>query len=474
MSLEYPIDVYGLRRKVFNHTVAKTYLGLKEIAQLKTYDEGYQRKRDVEHEDKIIEYLQNSSNRYLPDIVVAIRHPDMNFGDKYFLRNNHFYIAKIKAYGILRVAFWTKHALSNIKIIDGNHRVSAIKKLLRENPESELADFEIGVTFIFTNDTQSDFENELALFYYLNSKSKPLLPNDYLNEATQSLSDTKAKEIDWWMYVFKKSNDRLSDIFSEYIYNKQELQNAIVLSCDYLAKKIEKDDLETMPIFFDMLSDIVNSPLVNDLIVQFVEEEKLYNLINILFFIYSKEQDIIRTAIETNDFNNWLRNNAKLNEFDNFENLYQTFKETFISQDYKIFVAMEFKNQDSTFKAIDGVIRQVSKEINKPLKCIRIDKLYKGHTYQIMDEILNQIQHNRLLIADITNMNANVYLEVGYAMGLAKAKKIDNQIMFFVKDEGAETKVGFDLQSYQQNRYKDTEELREQLEIQLKEYYHDK
>ena len=88
-----------------------------------------------------------------------------------------------------------------------------------------------------------------------------------------------------------------------------------------------------------------------------------------------------------------------------------------------------------------------------------------------MDEILDQIQQNRLLIADITNMNANVYLEVGYAMGLVKAKNLSNQIMLFVKDNGNDTKVGFDLQSYQQNRYKDTEDLREILEKQLKIYF---
>ena len=471
-NLEYPIDVYGLRRKVFNHTVAKTYLGLKEIAQFKTYDEGYQRKRDVEHENKIIEYLKNSSNRYLPDIIIAIRHPDMNFGDKYLLNNNHFHIAKIKAYGILRVWFWTEHSLDNIKIIDGNHRISAIKRLLRETPESELADFEIGVTFIFSNDTQNDFENELALFYYLNSKSKPLLPNDYLNDATKELSDAKAKEIDWWMYVFKKSNVRLSDIFSEYITDKQKLQNNIVSACDYLAQKIQKDDIETMPIFFDMLSDIVHLPLVHHIIIEFVKKNKLYNLINIIFFIFLKDNNISTIAKETHYFYDWLKNHAKLTEFDEFENLYQTYKETYVSQDYKIFVAMEFYQQDDVFSAIKGTIEKVAKDMKLPLDCIRIDKVEKGNTYEIMNEILEQIQDNRLLIADITNKNANVYLEVGYAMGLAKSKGIENQIMFFIKtDEDGDANVGFDLQSYQQNRYKNTEELRTQLEAQLKVYY---
>ena len=56
-------------------------------------------------------------------------------------------------------------------------------------------------------------------------------------------------------------------------------------------------------------------------------------------------------------------------------------------------------------------------------------------------------------------------------MGLAKSRNIENQIMFFVKDEGEDTKVGFDLQSYHQNRYQNTEELRVQLEAQLKTHY---
>ena len=471
MSLDYPIDVYGLRRKVFNHTVVKTYLGLNEIAQLPTYDEGYQRTRDIEHEDKIIEYLRSSPNRYLPDVIIAIRHDDIDFSNKVLLSNNNFYIAKIKAYDILRVSFWTEIALQNVKIIDGNHRVSAIKRFLRDEPTSELADFEIGVTFILTHNQPSDFEDELALFYYLNSKAKPLLPNDYLNEATQNLSDAKAKEIDWWMYVFKKSHATITEIFESRFIDKSKLKDTIVFSSDYLATKIKKDDLEAMPIFFDRLRDLNIDPMLEDIIVDAIKTDKLYTFINIAFFIFPQMRDIFELACEINDFYKWLKNKAKLEEFDNFENLYKTYKETYIPEDYKIFVAMEFNGNDSVFKAIEGTIKQVAKEINKPLACIRIDRLHKGTTYQIMDEILDQIQHNRLLIADITNMNANVYLEVGYAIGLAKSRNIPNQIMLFVKDEGKETKVGFDLQSYQQNRYKDTEELREKLEIQLKEYY---
>jgi len=472
MNLEYPINVYGLRRKVFNHTVAKTYLTLQEIAQLPTYDEGYQRQRNKEHEEKLIEYLSNSSNRYLPDIVIAIRHQDINFGDKVLLHNRDFYIAKIKAYGILRISFWTQRALESIKVIDGNHRISAIKKILSENPKSELADFEIGVTFIFTNNEQSDFENEMALFYYLNAKSKPLLPHDYLNEATTKLSDEKAKEIDWWLYVFKHSNKRLNEIF-EGKFKTDILRNSVASSCDYLAKHIEPNDMETMPVFFDALEDIVNSSVLDKWFEWFASNGDFDTIVNIIFYIFKnhKGENKDKTLKEVNCFCDWLINHAKLQEFSIFENLFQTYKETYVPQDYKIFVAMEFAGNDSVFKAIKGTIDKVAGEMGLPLECIRIDKVEKGNTYQIMDEILKQIQHNRLLIADITNKNANVYLEVGYAMGLAKSKGIENQIMLFVKDEGKDTDVGFDLQSYQQNRYQDTEDLREKLELQLKVYY---
>ena len=40
----------------------------------------------------------------------------------------------------------------------------------------------------------------------------------------------------------------------------------------------------------------------------------------------------------------------------------------------------------------------------------------------IVNEILENIQNAGLLIADLTEQNANVYYEVGYAQGLIKAK----------------------------------------------------
>ena len=470
MSLEFPIDVYGLRRKVFNFTVAKTFLTLKELAQFKIYDEGYQRQRDEKHEADIKEFLTKTgqTKRYLPDIILAIRHEDINLdAATTYLSNDDFYIRKLKSYSMIRIAFWNQRSLEHIKIVDGNHRIAAIKHLFAEHPNSDLSNFELGVTFIITQNNQSDFENEMALFYYLNAKSKPLLPIDFLSKALDDkLDDETARDIDWWLYIFKKSYHSLHDLFSDKI-SSIEVKQVIANSCDFLANSIKKNDFGSLPNFLGIVREIIEEKSIAD----FIANKNLYVLLNILYFLYQQTGDKNKSIQEIKDFYRWLSQDAKLKQFEDFENLYQTYKETYIPKDFKIFIAMQFAGQDSVFKAISKTIKQVGKELDLPLVCERIDKHVTGTSYQITDEIFKKIKHNGLLIADITHKNPNVYLEVGYAMGLAKAKNIQNQVLLFVKDEGKDTEVGFDLQSYKQCRYKDTEHLRELLEEELNAYY---
>lgn len=88
---------------------------------------------------------------------------------------------------------------------------------------------------------ESSIKDELALFYYLNSKSKPLLPKDYLSNTIKEFKNSKElKVIDWWLYVFRESNDKILGIFGNY---KDKLEkDTIARACDYLAKNIENDE----------------------------------------------------------------------------------------------------------------------------------------------------------------------------------------------------------------------------------------
>jgi hypothetical protein len=102
------------------------------------------------------------------------------------------------------------------------------------------------------------------------------------------------------------------------------------------------------------------------------------------------------------------------------------------------FVVMPF---DSLFQTqYERVIRPAVEEFG--LKCIRGDEIYSKP--QIMSDIWNSIRRSRLMIAELTNRNANVFYEVGLAHAIGKP------IILLTRNEGD---VPFDLQSLRYSSY---------------------
>lgn len=231
------IDVYLWQKQIFNYHIAKSYLTFNQLANFDIFSDEYQRDINQEHEDKILEYIKKDYYRYLPDIVIVIRDNDLRFDrTRILLDKKDLRISRLKSYNLMRLQIKTKEGYKQCKIVDGNHRLSAIKKLLK-NSENTPGENYIGVTFILTDD--NSIKDELALFYYLNSKSKPLLPKDYLSKTIVEFEKAgELKNIDWWLYVFRESNDKLLDILKDY---REGLEKDIIAkACSYLAKKYSK------------------------------------------------------------------------------------------------------------------------------------------------------------------------------------------------------------------------------------------
>lgn len=463
------IDVYLWQKQIFNYHIAKGYLTFNQLANFDIFSDEYQRDINQEHEDKILEYLKKDYYRYLPDIVIVIRDNDLRFDrTRILLDKKDLRISRLKSYNLMRLQIKTKEGYKQCKIVDGNHRLSAIKKLLK-NSENTFGENHMGVTFILADD--NSIKDELALFYYLNSKSKPLLPKDYLSKTIVEFEKAdELKDIDWWLYVFRESNDKLLDILKEY---KGKLEKDVIAkACSYLAKNIQNED--GLNNFFAFLRDVVEKGNLKGILERFDELEQLAELICIIFFLYNKNYENSKPENEIKYFCEWLLEDAKLEKFQDFENLFKVYVNTYIPKSFKIFIAMEFKGKDHILNAIETAIQEVNDEKfanNPPLHIdhLRIDKLNKGTTFKIIDEILRQIEHRGLMIADISRKNANVYFEVGYMMALCRAKGIDNQIILLINENNKE--VGFDLSGYQQVRYKDEGDLKEKLKDQLNEYY---
>lgn len=148
----------------------------------------------------------------------------------------------------------------------------------------------------------------------------------------------------------------------------------------------------------------------------------------------------------------------------------------------QVFVAMLFKVElDFVFEAICETIDKINKDNGTDLlRPIRIDKQIIGFSYDIVNEILENIQNAGLLIADLTDQNANVYYEVGYAQGLIKANLGNSaEVLYLIsnpnKPEEPFAAAKFDIQHYKIIPYKNAgngmNELKANLEKELKAFY---
>lgn len=138
-------------------------------------------------------------------------------------------------------------------------------------------------------------------------------------------------------------------------------------------------------------------------------------------------------------------------------------------------------NLDFVFKIIKRSIDKINKEFDLAIpEPVRIDKQIEGFSYDIPKSILRHIREAKLVIADLTNQNANVYYEAGYALGWIHAKLGNTtQILYLISNpknpEEPFAAGKFDVQHYKMIPYKNTgngtAELEENLIKELKAFY---
>jgi len=144
-------------------------------------------------------------------------------------------------------------------------------------------------------------------------------------------------------------------------------------------------------------------------------------------------------------------------------------------RDRTIFLSMEFGGD--TLENHSKVVHRVVDEINReyvddiPLKVCRIDNLDEGRAYEINSKIFREISMSGLLIADLTNMNPNVYHEIGLAMGraISEGKEPGDNLLLILDTSVPETqqKVKFNLQTFRQIRFTQTEDLAKKLKSEI-------
>ena len=358
--------------------------------------------------------------------------------------------------------------------IDGNHRLEAMR-------QAEMDDFEIPFCIILlANDgEQSDTVKSqivMEIFHNINAKVKPLTPIEqyrgFFHLFTVSELSRFGKEHSLAKaYLEKYQRIRFSNLSSFFA----EPDDMVLFCAKFLLDRsidITEDDLwevfnELEHTYFQECREIRNC-------------KNRYALIPYVYFcvIGDKKRNAMLTS-----YNSWFIKN-KLYDVANFDaaSFIDVFNSIYELRKKKIFIAMPFKDElEFVYTSIRDVVKKINHDnsLDLPLP-VRIDKQIVGFSYDIVNEILDNIENAGLLIADLTTQNANVYYEVGFAQGLLRAKLGNTvQVLYLISNpknpEKPYEEAKFDVEHYKLIGYSNdgngVQKLKDDLEKELKEFY---
>lgn len=317
---------------------------------------------------------------------------------------------------------------------------------------------------------------EMEIFHNINAKAKPLTPIEQYRGLFELFSiaelETYGKEFSLTKaFISKYKNLRFTNI-SNFLCDSAD----IVLSCiKFLLEKgmsISEDDIA------DVLGRLEHTYFAKYEIIRTCKSRLA--IIPYVFYCFEggKKENAKLSAYNTWFIKNRLYDVKEIDpasQVDVFNSIYDIRKK-------QVFVAMPFKPElNFVFDAICAVVDKINRENSTNLlRPIRIDKQIVGFSYDIVNEILENIKNAGLLIADLTEQNANVYYEVGYAQGLLKAKLGNTaEVLYLIsnpqKPDEPFTAAKFDVQHYKMIPYKNdgngVNELKDKLEEELKKFY---
>lgn len=358
--------------------------------------------------------------------------------------------------------------------IDGNHRLQALELMNKD-------DFQIPFSIILLSSSGKEElrdreKTEMEIFHNINSKAKPLTTIEQYRGLFNLFSvaelELYGKEFSITQaYIQKYKNVPFMNL--ECFFSEQE---DIVLLCIkfFLDRDITITEDDIMNIFNKLEHTFFSQyPVIRDC-------KNRLALIPYVFYCFEGNG---QTNPKLTAYNIWFIKN-KLYNVKDFEptSMIEVFNSIYEMRSKRIFVAMPFKDElDFVFNAICNAVKKINRENDvELLEPIRIDKQIVGFSYDIVNEILGNIQNAGLLIADLTEQNANVYYEAGYAQGLLKAKCGNTaEILYLISNpqnpDEPFCNAKFDVQHYKMIPYKNIGngglELQENIEKELKAFY---
>ena len=345
--------------------------------------------------------------------------------------------------------------------IDGNHRLSATP----EDPK--FRKHNTPFCLIFFRNTEETKRFSRALFHNINYKQVPLTMEQnlklILDDPEKLFLDEKLKtheSFGWPYYHARKLHNALDfDVFANLKpFIEKEPRTFLVNQFTFLIQHGVLGDNENALSRFKTALVKVNG--LFDAHPALKESKNRGLLAALVYYELDKKSPVT-------SFVRWiLENHLHLIKESSSADLIAIFNKVLTRRKRTIFVSMPFGKDkpNDHYAIIERVAKEVSEAdpvLNPPLKVQRVDWFHDGTSYEINDKIIEMMSDCGLLIGNLTHCNPNVYHEVGFIMGKAKAEGKDVANMLLFLDESvADDKdkfVGFNLRGIKQLRFTQAE-----------------
>lgn len=356
--------------------------------------------------------------------------------------------------------------------IDGNHRLSATpkdKKFKEHNTPYCL--------LLFRNKTEAA-KFSRALFHNINYKSVPLTMEQNLKlilDEPDLFPDSKLKaheSFGWPYYHARKLHGQIDfDLLPNLtaFFEKEPRARLLALFEFLIDRKVLGSNENAIKRLRGALVQ------VNGLIETHpaLKESKNAGLLTALVYFQ------IETRVPVISFVRWVvANHLHEIEDSNPNDLVAIFEKMLLSRKRTIFVSMPFGKDkaENHYTGIENVVAAINRDypdLKPQLKVQRVDSLQEGTSFRIRAKIDEFMDKCGLLIANLTYFNPNVYHEVGFMDGKAKALNSRADVLLFLDESVAtkDQKVGFNLRGSKQIRFKRTADFTKKLRENLEAHY---
>ena len=484
-----------------NFLCLRGFAPMGELYDISEADPSFQRDLLKEHEKEMVAFLRDGEFLFFPEVILAttlspeetdndeVRQLFQDLAAKQPFANLKFSDFRMacklqktkqrgerRAFEFIRIGTLEFNSKLSRKIsrIDGNHRLSATPK------DSKFRDHNTPFCLLLFRNTTDAAKFSRALFHNINYKSVPLEMEQslklILDDEKNLFPDSKLKEHEffgWSYYLARKMRERINFVvlpnlaaFFEtaprtlWLRLFQFLIGRGALGGNENAMKRTSAALGPVNSLFDAhpgLKASTNPGLLTALVYFQIEPR-----VPVIAFV--------RWVLA-----NHLHEIAESNPSD----LVAIFDKIMLSRKRTIFVSMPF-GKDTTenhFTEIANVVAAINRDYPdfKPqLKVQRVDFLQAGTSFPIRAKIDEFMANCGLLIANLTYCNPNVYHEVGFMDGKAKALDSDKADVLLFLDESVAAKeklVGFNLSGSKQIRFKRTADFTKQLRENLEAHF---